>query len=262
MAQRISRAKQSINRAGSTFRLPTDAERADSLRSVLHVLYLMFSEGYSCSRGSELQRTDLATEAIRITQMARGLLPNDAEILGLLSLMLLTHARRHARTGADGELIPLDEQNRALWDRAMIQEGRVLLPIALAMGTVGPYQLQAAIAALHAEADSTSNTDWVQILALYTLLLRMSGNPMVALNHATATAMVYGPDTGLALIDKLDVPNVLQGHYRVDAVRAHLLQMRGDYTGAAAHFERAAEKTSSIPERNYLRLKVAQPMTV
>ncbi|MEP6835086.1 MAG: DUF6596 domain-containing protein [Gemmatimonas sp.] len=258
MAQRISRAKHSIKGAGSTFHMPADAERADALRSVLHVLYLMFSEGYSSSHGSALQRTDLAAEAIRITRMAHDLLPNDPEVVGLLALMLLTHARRLARTGPIGELIPLDEQDRLLWDRAMIEEGRALLPAALAKGAVGPYQLQAAIAALHSEADSTARTDWPQILALYVLLLRMSGSPMVALNHAIAATMVHGPQYGLQLLERLDAPNSLQGHYRLDAVRAHFYQMAGDNVSAIRHFQWAAEKTLSIPERNYLILKAAQ----
>lgn len=257
MAQRISRAKQSIKNAGSTFDMPADAERADSLRSVLHVLYLMFNEGYSSSHGPELQRTDLAAEAIRITRLARTLLPNDAEVTGLLALMLLTHARRHARTTPGGELIPLDEQDRSLWDRANVEEGRALVAIALSKGNVGSYQLQAAIAALHCEAASAEKTDWPQILALYGLLLRMAGSPMVALNHAIAVAMVHGPKAGMQLVDELDAPNALAGHYRLDAVRAHFHEMAGDHAAAALHFRRAAEKTLSIPERAYLIHKEA-----
>ncbi|MEO7362855.1 MAG: sigma-70 family RNA polymerase sigma factor [Gemmatimonadaceae bacterium] len=257
MAQRISRAKQSIKTAGSAFHMPAEAERADSLRSVLHVLYLMFNEGYSSSHGAALQRTDLAAEAVRITRLARTLLPNDAEVAGLLALMVLTHSRRHARTTSDGALIPLDEQDRSLWDRANIEEGRALVAVALAKGAVGPYQLQAAIAALHCDADSASGTDWPQILVLYGMLLRMTANPMVALNHAIAVAMVYGPKAAMTLVDELDVPGALAGYYRLDAVRAHFYEMAGDYVSAAVHFRRAAEKTLSIPERNYLIYKAA-----
>ena len=252
MAQRVSRAKQSIRTSGSTFRMPADAERADSLRSVLHVLYLMFNEGYSSSHGAQLQRPDLAAEAIRITRLARTLLPHDAEVTGLLALMVLTHARRHARTATDGALIPLDEQDRSRWDRTNIEEGRALVAVALSKGNVGPYQLQAAIAALHCEARGTVETDWPQILVLYGLLLRMAGNPMVALNHAIAVAMVHGPAAGLELVESLDVPTALGGHYRLHAVRAHLHQMAGDDDAAARHFFRAAEGTLSIPERDYL----------
>jgi predicted RNA polymerase sigma factor len=185
------------------------------------------------------------------------LLPIDAEVTGLLALMLLTHSRRHARTATDGALIPLDEQDRTLWDRALIDEGRLLTASSLARGTVGPYQLQAAIAALHCEALSTAATDWPQILALYTLLLRMTGNPMVALNHAIAVAMVHGAARGLALLDELDAPSVLAGHYRLDSVRAHFHEMAGDHEKAVLYFRRAAEKTLSIPERNYLIHKAA-----
>lgn len=257
MAQRISRAKQSIKTAGSTFEMPAVPERADSLRSVLHVLYLMFNEGYSASQGSELQRIDLATEAIRIARLVRTLLPNDAEVLGLLALMILTHSRRDARSGSHGELIPLDEQDRALWDRANIEEGRALVAAALSKGTVGPYQLQAAIAAIHSEAESTEATDWPQILVLYRLLLQMANNPMVALSHAIAVAMVHGAPAGLELIERLDAPGVLAGHYRLDAVRGHLYLMSGDNERAVMHFRRAAEKTLSVPERNYLIHKAA-----
>ncbi|MEO7997347.1 MAG: DUF6596 domain-containing protein [Gemmatimonadaceae bacterium] len=257
MAQRISRAKQAIKASGTAFHMPEDAERADSLRSVLHVLYLMFNEGYSSSHGAELQRTDLAAEAIRITRLARTLLPQDVELIGLLALMLLTHSRRNARTATDGALIPLDEQDRSLWDRALIDEGRMLVASALSRGNVGPYQLQAAIAALHCEAINAAATDWPQILALYALLLRMTGNPMVALNHAIAVAMVHGAARGMALLDELDTPNALAGHYRLDSVRAHFHEMAGDNAAAVLHFRRAAEKTLSIPERNYLIHKAA-----
>lgn len=257
MAQRISRAKQSIKNSGATFHMPADAERADSLRSVLHVLYLMFNEGYSSSHGATLQRTDLAAEAIRIARLARTLLPNDAEVAGLLALMLLTHSRRHARSSVDWALIPLDEQDRSLWDTSNIEEGRALVALALSKGVVGPYQLQAAIAALHCEAMHAAETDWLQIMTLYALLLSMSRNPMIALNHAIAVAMVHGPARGMALLEKLDTPDALAGHYRLDAVRAHFLEMAGDSVNAAEYFRRAAEKTLSVPERNYLVHKAA-----
>lgn len=257
MAQRISRAKQSVKSSGAIFQMPADAERADSLRSVLHVLYLMFNEGYSSSHGATLQRTDLAAESIRIARLARVLLPNDSEVTGLLALMLLTHSRRDARSSTDGAIIPLDEQDRSLWDTSLIDEGRALVALALSKGAIGPYQLQAAIAALHCEAVSAAETDWPQIMALYALLLSMTGNPMVALNHAIAVAMVHGPARGMVLVNNLDTPDALAGHYRLDAVRAHFHEMTGDYANAAEYFRRAAEKTLSVPERNYLVHKAA-----
>ncbi|HEU4564895.1 MAG TPA: sigma-70 family RNA polymerase sigma factor, partial [Gemmatimonadaceae bacterium] len=199
MAQRISRAKQNIKTSGIPFRMPDDGERAARLRAVLHVLYLLFNEGYASSIGPDLQRPDLAGEAIRLARMLHELLPEDGEVTGLLALMLLTHARRAARTGAGGELIPLDEQDRSLWDRRLITEGSALLTDALPRGPVGLYQLQAAIAALHDEAARVEDTDWPQILALYGVLKRLVDNPMVALSHAIAAAMVHGPAAGLAL---------------------------------------------------------------
>lgn len=258
MAQRISRAKQSIKTSGIGFTMPTDAERAERLSAVLHVLYLIFSEGYTSSIGPDLQRTDLSTEAIRLTRAIRALLPRDGEIAGLLALMLLTDARRTARSGANGELIPLDEQNRTLWDQGLIAEGVALASAALSEGSIGSYQLQAAIAALHDEAARVEDTDWPQILALYGLLLRMSGNPMVALNHAIAAAMVEGPPAGLELLKALDADARMSGHYRLDAVRAHLLEMAGDRERALVHYRAAAERTTSIPERNYLNTKAAR----
>jgi RNA polymerase sigma factor (sigma-70 family) len=254
MGQRISRAKERIKASGVPFRMPTAAERAERQRAVLHVLYLIFNEGYAASSGEQLQRTDLATEAIRLARGLAFALPHDGEVAGLLALMLLTDARRTARTGAQGELIPLAEQNRALWDHRAIAEGVVLITETLAWGSVGPYQLQAAIAAVHDEAPRAADTDWPQILALYGLLRRMSDNPMVELNYAIAVAMVHGPTAGLELLASLDS---LAGHYRLDAVRAHLLEMAGDSQAAIDHYRRAAAGTASIPERNYLTMKAS-----
>ena len=258
MAQRISRAKQSIKDSKISFSMPTDAERAERLSAVLHVLYLIFSEGYTTSFGPELHRVDLSSEALRLTRAVRALLPTDNEVAGLLALMLLTDARRAARTGADGELIPLDEQDRALWDRELIAEGVALVSDAFSKGSVGSYQIQAAIAAVHDEAARVEETDWAEIRALYGLLMRMSDNPMVALNHAIAVAMVDGPAAGLALLKGLDEDARLSGHYRLDAVRAHLLEMAGDQAGAITHYRAAAERTMSIRERNYLITKAAR----
>ena len=258
MAQRISRAKQTIKTSGAPFRLPSPQERAGRLPAVLHVLYLIFSEGYTSSIGSHLQRFDLAREAIRLTRNTKTLLPDNAEVAGLLALMLLTDARRAARTGPDEELIPLDKQDRSLWDRVEISEGIELLTAALAKGSVGLYHLQAAIAAVHDEAERAEDTDWPQILALYELLKRVSPGPMVTLNHAIAAAMVHGPAEGLQLLRSLDTDPRLASHYRLDAVRAHLLEKTGDYEAAIEHYRLAAARTTSIPERNYLMTQAAR----
>lgn len=258
MAQRISRAKQRIKSSGVPFRMPTDRDRAERLSAVLHVLYLIFNEGYASSIGPNLQRSDLSNEAIRLTRAVRSLLPDDGEVAGLLALMLLTDARRPARTGPDGELIPLDKQDRTLWDRKAIAEGIALVTDTLSRGSIGPYQLQAAIAAVHDEAARAEDTDWPQILALYGLLARMSDNPMVALNRTIAAAMVHGPRTGLELLEALDAGGRLAGHYRIDAVRAHLLEMAGDHHAAIAHYRAAAGRTTSIPERDYLTTQAAR----
>jgi RNA polymerase sigma factor (sigma-70 family) len=255
MAQRISRAKQSIKTSGVPFGMPSGSERAERQAAVLHTLYLIFNEGYAASAGVELQRTDLSAEAIRLTRALRTMLPEDGEVAGLLALMLLTDARRAARTNPHGELIPLDEQDRSLWDRALIEEGVAILSGTLGRGPVGSYQLQAAIAAVHDEAASTQDTDWPQILALYDVLQGLSDNPMVALNHAIASAMVYGPLAGLERLDELGRDPRLGGHYRLDAVRAHLLEMSGDLAGAVERYRSAAEGTASTPERNYLLKK-------
>ena len=256
MAQRISRAKQRIKSSGVPFQMPAAADHAERLRSVLHVLYLIFNEGYTSSTGAELHRTELSGEAIRLARMVRDLVPHDGEVTGLLALMLLTDARRPARTGPGGELIPLDSQDRSLWDRGLINEGVALVVEAMSRGSVGGYQLQAAIAAVHDEAPRVEETDWPQILALYGLLERMSGNPMVSLNRAIAAAMVHGPATGLAMLDDLD--ERLPRHYRLDAVRAHLHELAGHRDAAVAHYDAAAKRTTSIPERNYLTTQAAR----
>jgi RNA polymerase sigma factor (sigma-70 family) len=258
MAQRISRAKQRIKTSGVPFVMPTDRERAERLDAVLHILYLIFNEGYASSSGSELQRRDLSNEAIRLTRAVHHLLPDDAEVTGLLALMLLTDARRLARTGPDGELIPLTEQDRALWDRNAIAEGIALVTGALRGGSVGPYQIQAAIAAVHDEAARVEETDWPQILALYGLLERMSPNPMVTLNRAIARAMVEGPAAGLEMLAALDTEGQLGGHHRLNAVRAHFLEMWGDREGAVAEYRIAAGRTASIPEQRYLLTRAAR----
>ena len=258
MAQRISRAKQSIKASGVPFQVPSGEDRAERLGAVLHVLYLIFSEGYTSSAGPDLQRTDLSNEAIRLTRAVVHLLPEDGEVAGLLALMLLTDARRPARSGENGELIPLDEQDRSLWDQAAIAEGIALVTATLSRGVVGEYQLQAAIAAVHDEAASAADTDWPQILALYGVLLRLSGNPMVALNHAIATAMVHGPAAGLERLRALDADERLAGHHRLDAVRAHLLELAGKPRAAISHYRLAAERTTSLPERNYLMTRAAR----
>jgi predicted RNA polymerase sigma factor len=235
--------------------MPTGDERAERLRSVLHVLYLIFNEGYAASTGAQVARGELSAEAIRLTRMVHALLPDDPEVVGLLALMLLNEARRPARTGPAGELVPLAEQDRSRWERPLIAEGVALVSAALPKGTVGEYQLQAAIAALHDEAETADETDWPQILALYGLLERMTGNPMVTLNRAVAAAMVDGPTAGLALLDGLD--EQLAGHHRLDAVRAHLLEMDGDRERAIAHYRTAAGRTTSVAERDYLLTRAA-----
>jgi len=257
MAQRISRAKQSIKDSSIPFQPLTAEERARRLRAVLHVLYLIFNEGYTSSVGPHLRRADLSHEAMRLARIVHHLQSDDTEVAGLLALMLLTDARRLARTGAEGELIPLTQQNRMLWDHQQIAEGVALLSVTLPKGAVGPYQLQAAIAAVHDEAARPEDTDWPQILALYDLLNRMSDNPMVALNRAIAVAMVHGATKGLELLDALRDDARIAEHYRLDAVRAHLLELAGDREGAVRHYRAAAGKTGSLPERNYLLTQAA-----
>ncbi|MEC4020722.1 RNA polymerase sigma factor [Streptomyces sp. H27-D2] len=253
MARRISRAKQRVKAAGGHFRQPVGPERAQRLRTVLQVLYLIFNEGYTATSGSSLQRAELSGEAIRLTREVRRLLPDDGEVAGLLALMLLTDARRPARSTPDGGLVPLAEQDRSRWNQEAVAEGVSLLSDALSRTAVGPYQLQAAIAAIHDEAASADDTDWPEILALYSLLARMTPNPMVTLNHAVALAMVRGPRAGRALLETLDADHRMTGHHRLDAVRGHLLEMAGEKDAART----AAARTMSIPERRYLQGRAA-----
>jgi RNA polymerase sigma factor (sigma-70 family) len=261
MAQRISRAKATIKASGAVFELPADASRDARLGSVLHVLYLIFNEGYAASSGgsggTQLQRISLAEEAIRLTRALARLLPGDDEVRGLLALMLLTHARRDARTTAEGALIPLAEQDRARWDRPAIAEGVELISGALSAGMVGPFQLQAAIAAVHAEAPSTAETDWREITALYELLERITPNPVFTLNRAVAVAMFRGPVAALEVLGEVERDPRLAGHHRVAAVRGHLLELTGDRIGAAAAYDLAARLTTSLPERQYLQRRAA-----
>ena len=258
MAQRISRAKATVASAGGRFEMPPDAEVPDRLRVVLHVLYLMFNEGYTASSGDDLQRPELAREAIRITRDVHRRLPDDAEVAGLLALMLLTDARRPARTDLEGKIIPLAEQDRSRWDRAAIREGVELITATLPRGEIGPYQLQAAIAAVHDEASRAEDTDWREILELYRLLEKVSPNPMITLNHAVAAAMVDGPEAGLAMLASLDADDRMARHHRLDAVRAHLLEMAGDADAARAAYRLAAQRTTSLPERRYLEGRAAR----
>ena len=258
MAQRISRAKQAIKSSGASFEMPGPADRIERLGIVLHVLYLIFNEGYTATAGDGLTRTELSGEAIRLARWLHRLLPADSEVAGLLALMLLTDARRDARTGHDGRLIPLDEQDRSRWDRGRIAEGVTLLTAALPAGQPGPYQVQAAIAAVHDEASSVEDTDWPEILGLYDVLDQLAPGPMVSLNRAVAVAMVAGPAAGLAVLDELEADDRLAGHHRLHATRAHLLEMAGDAAAARAAFEQAAGRTASEPEREYLRNRAAR----
>jgi RNA polymerase sigma factor (sigma-70 family) len=258
VAQRISRGKQRILEAGATFTLPPPQEREERLRAVLHVLYLMFNEGYTATAGPQLQRHDLTADAVRLTRLLHRLLPDDGEVTGLLALLLLTDARRDARTRPDGSLVPLDEQDRARWDPALIAEGVALVSGALAKSPeLGPYQVQAAIAAVHDEARRVGDTDWPQILALYELLERMAPNPMVTLNRAVALAMVHGPRAGLELTATLAGDNRLARHHRLHAVRGHLLDMAGDREAARESYRLAVRYATSLPEKRYLESKAS-----
>jgi RNA polymerase sigma factor (sigma-70 family) len=258
MAQRISRAKQRIKASGIPFRMPDEHDRARRLDAVLHVLYLIFSEGHTSSAGTDLRRVELSVEAIRLARAVHSLLPDDSEIAGLLALMLLTDARSPARTGPGGELISLADQDRSRWDSVAIAEGVALITYALPRGPVGPYQLQAAIAALHDEAPTAEQTDWPQILALYEVLERHTANPVVSLNRAVAVAMVYGPAAGLAALAALDADPRMAGHHRLAAARAHLCEMAGDRQAAIGHYRAAASRTTSLPEQYYLTLRAAR----
>jgi RNA polymerase sigma factor (sigma-70 family) len=260
MAQRISRAKQTIRVAGATFEMTAD-ERNERLPVVLHVLYLIFNEGYTSTSGPDLQRIELASEAIRLTREVQRALADDGEVSGLLALMLLTDARRLARTTRDGGLVPLAEQDRTLWDREQIAEGVALVERALAIGALGAYQLQAAIAAVHDDAAIAEDTDWRQIVKLYELLERVAPNPMVTLNHAVAVGMADGPRAGLAMVRSLEEEPRVAGHHRLDAVRAHLLEMSGETAAAREAYHAAARRTTSRPERRYLEGRAARLTT-
>jgi RNA polymerase sigma factor (sigma-70 family) len=253
MAQRISRAKATIADAGARFEPPPDDERAARLVVVLHVLYLIFNEGYTATSGERLQRRELARGAIRLTRTTHSLTPGNGEVAGLLALMLLTQARSGARDSPDGALIPLAEQDRLNWDGAMLEEGIQLIQRTLSRAPLGPYQLQAAIAAVHAEAATAADTDWPQVLKLYDLLHALAPSPVVTLNRAVAVAMVDGPRAGLAALDALDGDRRLTSQHRLASVRAHLDEMAGHTQAAVAGYEDAARRTTSIPEQRYLR---------
>ena len=257
MAQRISRAKDRIRSAGATFTMPPASERGDRLRVVLQVLYLVFNEGYTSSSGPDLNRADLTAEAIRLARMLHELVPEEGEAAGLLALMLLTDARRAARTTAGGSIVPLDEQDRRLWNSNQIEEGVAILTRTLGRVPVGPYQMQAAIAAVHDEAPSAKDTDWPQILALYEVLERISPGPVVTLNRAVALAMVSGPRAGLALLGTLDGDGRMAHTHRLESVRGHLLEQAGDLVAARESYRKAARMTASIPEQRYLALRAA-----
>jgi RNA polymerase sigma factor (sigma-70 family) len=257
MAQRISRAKERIKSSGIPFVMPTNRASQERLDAVLHVLYLIFNEGYATSAGPALLRVDLSNEAIRLARGLRRSLPGHAEVAGLLALMLLTDARRAARVDPEGGLIPLAEQDRTMWDRGVIAEGIALISEVLPRGAIGPYQVQAAIAAVHDEAARVEETDWPQILALYGVLDGLADNPMVTLNRAIATAMVHGPAAGLEMLETLEKGGRLARHHRLAAVRAHLLEMAGDRSGAVVQY-RAAARTASLPEQRYLLTRAAR----
>ena len=257
MGQRISRAKQRIKDTGAEFRMPPPSEHAERLVAVLHVLYLIFNEGYTATSGPALHRAELSGEAIRLTRQVHAQLPEDGEVTGLLALMLLTDARRPARTRADGALVPLAEQDRSLWDSEAIAEGTSLISYALTTSPIGPYQLQAAIAAVHDEATRAEETDWREILGLYDLLQSIAPGPMVTLNRVVALSMVDGPQAGLEALAAVETDPALARHYRIDAVRAHLLEFSGEHKAATHHYRRAARRTASIPEKRHLESRAA-----
>jgi RNA polymerase sigma factor (sigma-70 family) len=258
MAQRISRAKKTIQTAGASFTLPDPSERPERLRAVLHVLYLMFNEGYTATAGPYLQRRDLTRDAVRLARLLHAILPAEGEVAGLLALIMLTDARREARTTPSGELVPLAEQDRSRWDRALIAEGVALITATLERALpLGQYQIQAAIAAVHDEAARAEDTDWPQILALYGLLEQISPNPVVTLNRAVAVAMVEGPEPGLDILRALEADDRMAKYHRLHAVRAHLLEMAGRRAEARESYLAAATYTTSLPEQNYLRSRAA-----
>lgn len=258
MTRRITRAKESIAASHVPFRMPSEQQRPERLRAVLHTLYLIFNEGYAATSGPSLQRIELSVEAIRLTRMLHRLLPDDVEATGLLALMLLTDARRAARTGLDGALIPMAAQDRGSWDTKLIAEGVALVTQAMTRGPVGPYQLQAAIAALHDEAPDLERTDWPQILALYELLVSLAENPVVRLNHAVALAMVHGPRPGLAELEQLESDGRVAHDHRLHAVRGHLLEMAGERAQACESYLTAARATTSLPQQRYLNAQAAR----
>ncbi|NUT23369.1 MAG: sigma-70 family RNA polymerase sigma factor [Hamadaea sp.] len=258
MTRRITRAKQTVATSGQPFALPSPADRDQRLAAVLHTLYLVFTEGYATTAGQALTRVELTTEAIRLTRMLHRLLPDEPEVAGLLALMVLTDARRAARTSSDGTLVPMAEQDRGRWDRDLIAEGVALITETLPRGPVGPYQLQAAIAALHDEAATAAETDWPQILALYEVLLRLGGNPVVALNHAVAAAMVHGPQTGLDLLEPLTAEDRLREDHRLYAVRAHLLEQAGQAEEARQAYRDAADRARNLQQQRYLNGRAAR----
>ncbi len=258
MTRRLSRAKRSIKESGVPFRMPPAPQRSQAFAAVLHVLYLIFNEGYTSTSGPNLYRSDLAAEAIRLARMVHYQLPDESEVAGLLALMLLTDARRLARTGPAGELIPMAEQDRTLWNAAYVAEGVALITDALPRGTIGPYQLQAAIAAIHDEAPSAESTDWPQIEALYGVLLLIAGNPVVALNHAVAVAMARGAQAGLELLDELRTGEQIAEDHRYYTVRAHLLEMIGDRAAAHDAYLAAAKRATNLPQQRHLHLRAVR----
>jgi RNA polymerase sigma factor (sigma-70 family) len=258
VTRRITRAKQAIKDSGIPFALPGPGDLAGRRQAVLRVLYLIFNEGYAATTGTVLMRVDLAEEAIRLARALHAGLPGDTEASGLLALMLLVHARHQARTAPDGSLIPMAEQDRGRWDRDLIAEGTALLTAALPRGPAGPYQLQAAIAAVHDEAASAEATDWPQIAALYEVLLRLDDNPVVALNHAVAVSMTTGPRAGLELIQQLEADPRINADRRFHAVRAHLLETAGDRAAALEAYQAAARAATNLQQQRYLNQQISR----
>ncbi|MFG3702179.1 RNA polymerase sigma factor [Micromonospora sp. NPDC047620] len=264
MAKRITRAKKKIRQARIPFRVPSADELPQRLPGVLQAVYSIFTEGYAASAGPQLQRIDLAEEAIRLARILRQLLPAEREVAGLLALMVLIHARRDARTGPDGELVLLDDQDRGRWDRAMIEEGIGLVRVALTGGPPGRYGVQAAIAALHNEAADVATTDWPQIVALYDVLLALTESPIVAVNRAVAVAMRDGPQAGLVLLDELAGEALLRGYHPYTVARADLLHRAGRHAEAAVAYRKALDLAGTTPERDLLRRRlntIEQPGT-
>jgi RNA polymerase sigma factor (sigma-70 family) len=258
VTRRITRAKQTVKDSGVPFALPAPGELDGRLSAVLRVLYLIFNEGYASTAGTALIRVDLAQEAIRLARALYAARPGDGEVAGLLALMLLVHARHRARTAPDGSLVPMAEQDRSRWDRGAIDEGTALVTAALPRGPVGPYQLQAAIAALHDEAEDPAATDWRQIAALYGVLLRLDGNPVVALNHAVAVSMVAGPAAGLELVRRLEGDPRVSSDRRFHAVRGHLLELAGDRAAALDAYRAAAAVATNLQQQRYLHQQITR----